>query len=363
MDKNMKKVSVIGVGKLGICFALNLERKGYEVVAFDNNKEYLDLLRSKKFNSDESGVNEMLLETKIKFTESFSDILQNELIFVIVATPTGSDGIYDHSQVESVSEKLQEFGIQSMRKKLVICCTTMPGYCDKLHNTLIDFNYEVSYNPEFIAMGTIVRDQRAPDMVLIGESSVEAGESIAQVYQDMCDNTPRICRMKRIEAEITKLALNCFLTTKITYANMVGDVVSRAGGDPKIVLNAIGADSRIGSKYLNWGFGYGGPCFPRDNRSFGIFAQSIGIDALISIATDEYNNRHLGLYATNFNSDVVVFDYVTYKPQSTMLEESQELKTAVYLAQQGKKVIIRERIAVIKEVKSIYGDLFQYEER
>ena len=126
-------------------------------------------------------------------------------------------------------------------------------------------------------------------MVLIGQGNTEAGDILQKMYEDMTLNKPRIHRMSRVEAEITKIGLNCFLTTKISYANMIGDIVTKSGGNPDTVLSAIGDDTRIGDKYIKYGYGYGGPCFPRDNRVLALYAEDLGIDALISKASDSSN--------------------------------------------------------------------------
>jgi nucleotide sugar dehydrogenase len=244
----------------------------------------------------------------------------------------------------------------------------MPEYCDTLHEKMSSYNYVVSYNPEFIAQGTILRDQANPDMVLIGEGDKEAGDIIQEHYDRMTNNHPRVCRMNRIEAEITKLSLNCFLTTKIAYANMVGDIAIKSGADPDVVLGAIGHDTRIGNKYLRYGYGYGGPCFPRDNRALAIYAGDKGIDAIISRASDRSNNMHL-MNQVKFFLDInpepttIMIDTVTYKPESTMIVESQQLAYAATLVKHGHKVIINERPSVVEQVKLEYGDLFEYQTR
>ncbi|MDP1881197.1 MAG: hypothetical protein Q8K60_09695, partial [Parachlamydiaceae bacterium] len=207
-----------------------------------------------------------------------SRVLDNDIIFIIVSTPSLPDGKYDHSQVDSVIDKLIQLGRQDKIKDLVICCTTMPEYCDSVQRKLDNYNYRVSYNPEFIAQGTIIYNQQYPDMVLIGEADTKAGEILVNIYSNLVRNKPHYARLSRTEAEICKIALNCFLTTKISYANMVGDVLLKSGFNPEDVLNAIGSDSRVGNKYLKWGYGFGGPCFPRDNRAFAIYAEQIGVD-------------------------------------------------------------------------------------
>ena len=353
----MKKVSIIGIGKLGLCFALTLERSGYDVMGCDINKSYVESLNDKTFKSPEQGVESALCSSSnFHATVDFAKTVQHsDVLFVVVATPSLKNGRYDHTQVESVLDKLRDLGYQKSKKELVICCTTMPGYCDTVSERMKEYNYITSYNPEFIAQGTILRDQAYPEMVLIGEGSKKSGEILQEIYEKHTLSSPRICRMSRTEAEICKISLNCFLTTKISFANMIGDIVLRSGGDPVPVLEAIGSDSRVGNRYLAYGYGYGGPCFPRDNR------------ALALHASDESNKKHLDYQIEYFKrsqpqSESITLDSVTYKPESTMIEESQQLAYAAGLAKSGFSVTIRERPSVVAQVKEIYGDLFRYEE-
>ena len=366
----MKNISVIGIGKLGLCFSLTLEKHGYNVVGVDINEEYVDSLNDKTFTSDEEGVNKLLQNSNnFVATTSLSQAVEHSnVLFVVVATPSLPDGRYNHSQLEGVVDSLEEYGSVVETKDFIICCTTMPGYCDSVTTRLEDLNYRVSYNPEFIAQGTILRDQENPDMVLIGEANADAGDVLEDIYKNHTLGDPRICRMSPLEAEITKISLNCFLTTKIAFANMIGDIAITSGADPDVILEAIGSDSRIGNKYLRYGFGYGGPCFPRDNRALAMYATDIGCPSLISQASDESNALHLQEQIRTFvqNNDIdepVFFDRVTYKPESTMLVESQELLFAVRLAQLGYNVKIQERQVVVEELQNRYGDLFDYEYR
>jgi nucleotide sugar dehydrogenase len=338
------------------------------VVGVDINADYVESLNNKEFISDEDGVVEQLQKssnfratTNIKEAVTHSDVL-----FVVVATPSLESGRYDHSQVESLISTLEGLPRHGQPKHFVVCCTTMPGYCESIRPRLEALNYTVSYNPEFIAQGTILKNQSTPDMVLIGEGSKEAGDLLQEIYEKHTENTPHIARMSPTEAEITKIALNCFLTTKIAYANMVGDIVLRAGGTPATVLEAIGADTKIGSKYLRYGYGYGGPCFPRDNRALALYAGDLGVEALVSLASDQSNEKHLQYQLdfyeqNNKKTKQVTFETVTYKPESTMIEESQQLAFAVGLANRGFDVLIRERQVVVDQVKALYGDLLKYE--
>jgi UDPglucose 6-dehydrogenase len=360
-----KKVTIFGVGKLGVCFALNLDRVGYSVLGVDVHTGYVDSLNSKTLKSPEESVEAMLQRSKnfTATTDVDEGLEYSDTLFVLVATPSLDNGKYDHSQIDRLADQLIERGRQEITKDLIIGCTTMPGYCDELQERLAEYNYKVSYNPEFIAQGTVIRDQQYPDMVLIGSPDENSAAKIAAIYDDMTINTPSIFTMSPLSAEICKVSLNCFITTKIAFTNMIGDLATKVGAEPQRILNAIGADTRVGSKCILYGYGYGGPCFPRDNRALGIYAKEQGCSIGISDATDECNADHLQYMIESFAGDEFVIDSVSYKPQSTMIEESQQLAYAVGLAKKGVSVKIIERAIVLDQVKEIYGDLFTYEQR
>ena len=380
----MDNIGVIGIGKLGLCFSLSLERAGYRIVGVDINEAYVKSINNKTFNSSEARVNNRLAASKNfeATTDLDKALAHSNIVFVIVATPSLVNGRYDHSQIEGLVDNLMQRGPQNETKHLVMNCTTMPGYCEELGKRLEEYNWTVTYNPEFIAQGTIIRDQENPDMVLIGEGSTEVGDLLEKIYDRMTDNEPRICRMSPTEAEITKISLNCFLTTKIAYTNMIGDIVRKSGGRPQTVLDAIGADSRVGKKLTRYGFGYGGPCFPRDNRALEIYASDINLPAEISRATDSMNQKHLRFQITDHitnhswdktvafsrvsssrHRDAIWYESVTYKEESTMIEESQQLRFAELLARCGYKVVISDSQTVLDAVGALYNDLFVYERR
>lgn len=362
-------IGVIGVGKLGLCFALNLERVGYRVTGFDIDADYVAQLNAKSLRSYEPHVEDLLSQSRNFTATTDWKTLQApdiKLYFVVVATPSLPEGGYDHAQVDAVLRMFEADGRSEQLRHIVVMCTTMPGYCDSIAARMAAFNCEISYNPEFIAQGTIVRDQQAPDQILIGEASTAAGDAIEAVYRRMCTNSPAFCRMSRLSAEIAKLATNCFLTTKISFANSIGDLATRVGAEPEKILAAVGADKRIGPRYLGYGFGYGGPCFPRDNRALAQFGRQVGFEVLLSQATDEVNRRHLDFQVAQYlaahsPSERIEFTSVTYKPGTTILEESQQLALALRLAEAGRKVHIRDGEPVIQALQILYGDRFTYE--
>eukprot|EP01028_Stygiella_incarcerata_P011025 TRINITY_DN603_c0_g1_i2.p2 TRINITY_DN603_c0_g1~~TRINITY_DN603_c0_g1_i2.p2 ORF type:complete len:376 (+),score=113.98 TRINITY_DN603_c0_g1_i2:103-1230(+) len=366
----MEKVSVFGIGKLGICFALVLEKAGYDVLGIDVFPDYCDKVNKKTLKSSEPEVEKLLAASKnLRATTSFDEgIAFSDTYFLMVATPSsGGEKHYDHSVVNRL---LSQFNARRLENKhIVIGCTIIPGYIRHVGRLLLRDckNVTLSYNPEFIAQGQIVAGLWYPDMVLIGEGSEEAGEKLEAFYRRMTLNEPVIARMSPESAEITKLAVNCFITMKITYANQIGDIADKTpGADKDAILAAVGEDSRVGTKCLRAGYGFGGPCFPRDNRALGGYATTVGIDAQLMTATDDYNRYHAERMAEEFlklEQEEYVFKDVTYKPACPvpLIEESQVLVVARILVEKGKKVIIRDRQSVIEEVMMEYGDMFEYD--
>ncbi len=366
MEKN--NISVIGVGKLGLCFALTLEKFGYNILGVDISDEYVYKLNSKILKTSEPNVENYLIESRnFDVTTDINQALDHsDSIFIFVATPSLDNGRYDHSSINNVVTQLIDYGKLKKSKHLIIGCTTMPGYSNEVNEKLNPYGYTVSYNPEFIAQGSVMRDLVNPDILLIGEGSKTAGDLIEKIYRKIVDNSPSVHRMTRIEAEITKIALNCYLTTKISFANMVGDIAKTSGCNPDVILSAIGSDKRIGEKNLKYGFGFGGPCFPRDNRALALFAKDVGLEAEISKASDIANNLHLNFQFNEYKlkyslSEPIVFSNMAYKPGTTIIEESQKLKLAVMLMEASYSVTIKDYYDIIFQVRKLYGDNFNYE--
>lgn len=365
-----KKVSMIGLGRLGICTALCFELHGWDVLGVDVFPGYVESVNNKTLKSNEPRVEELLKKSKkLKATTSLIEATNHsDLIMILVATPTGvGENSYDCGTLSKVLRDLN--GLKLKNKHFVICCTVPPTYCDNIGLYLIEDckNCTLSYNPEFIAQGNIINGLLKPDMVLIGEGNKDAGDILEGLYTQSTENKPKICRMSTSSAEIMKLSLNCFVTTKISFANMIGDIADKTPNANKIdILKGIGSDSRVGSKCILPGYGFGGPCFPRDNRALGVYARRIGVEPLISEATDKYNIFHADFMAKqllNQNLDVYIISDVAYKPKCPVdiIEESQPIEVAKRIVRAGKKVIIKDRYAIVELVKRTYGSLFSYE--
>ena len=367
------KIGVIGAGRLGICFALLCEQAGYDVLVSDIRQDYVNDLNQKKITTNEPEVEDLLrLSRNFRATTNNKEVIDEcDLIYTLVQTPSNDDGSYD---VSAVWQVVEEFSDVKKRKYLVIGCTTNPGDCDQFASQLPS-NVKVLYNPEFIAQGSIVSDLKKADMVLLGiDQTMENDTTVKDIdnlYKKIQINRAIVCTMSTKSAEITKIAVNCFLTTKISYANMLGDVLHMAGCGDEVtaVLSAVGCDSRIGKKYLGWGVGYGGPCLPRDNRAFAHFAKAVGLEYNLGYVTDGFNNEHAKIvcdYWDTMNSHKLpyYFEYITYKKGTDILTESQQYRLALDLLERGHKVYIQNDRRVTPQVSEYldktYGDMVRF---
>ena len=346
------KIGLIGTGRLGLCFALLVERAGYSVLASDNREDYIKDLRKGVVGTTEPNVHDLLWSSKnIEFTTDNERVIREcDIIFTLVATPSLEDGSYDVSNVDDVVSDIQKIGWKTSLtgKSLVVGCTTNPGDCDTFQRRLSEEGVDVYYNPEFIAQGSIVKDLINADMVLIGGEGKHQDE-LVKIYNQIQDKKPSIHFMSTKAAELTKIAVNCFLTTKISYANMLGQVLSKSGLEDEIdqVLESIGSDSRVGNKYLKFGFGFGGPCFPRDNRAFAKYAEKVGLEHNFGYTTDNFNNEHAKFikeYFIDSNLDKLpyLFESVAYKEGTDILTESQQYRLCLDLLDEGYEVYVKD---------------------
>lgn len=342
-------IGVIGVGRLGICFALLLEKAGHRILGADIREDYVADLNRKQISTNEPQVAEFLAASKnFKATTDTRQVIKdNQVIYVMVATPSLPDGSYDISAVQRVVDTVKECDFNLAGKTLVIGCTTNPGDCARIQEDLRDRGVRILYNPEFIAQGSIIRDLQQADMVLVGGEDQFMMDLYSKLYNDIQTIEPRVHTMSLTAAEIVKIGVNCFLTTKISYANTLGQVLVRSGltADVEKALAAVGSDTRVGNKYLKFGFGFGGPCLPRDNRSFGHYANKLGLKFNLGSIIDGFNHEHaefLKNYYIEMNKDRVPYymDTISYKKNTDIFEESQQLKLCQDLLGAGYTVYV-----------------------
>ena len=195
----------------------------------------------------------------------------------------------------------------------------------------------------------MVRDLLHPDMVLIGEcDSKRPGDMLEYIYRRSAESNPEFQRMNWVNAELCKIAVNTYVTTKISYANMIAEMCDRlAGADADVVTSALGADSRIGKKYIKGAVGYGGPCFPRDNKAFAALGRRLGMKADLAEATDAINDRQTdrlrqAIEKCSPAGGRVAILGLSYKPNTEVIEESQGFALALALLEKGFRVVVSD---------------------
>jgi len=335
-------LSVFGLGKLGCTMLACFAHKGWQVIGMDINEDFVQKVNDGLSPIYEPRVDELIKNNKERITATTiaSDAVKNSNVsFVIVPTPSTEEGYFTTRYVETVASE-----IGSMLKEktdyhlVVITSTVLPGDMAHIVNLLertsqkkVNVDFGVCYNPDFIALGTVVKNFLNPDMVLIGESDEKAGKMLESIHHNLVDNAPTIHRMNFYNAELTKIALNSYCTLKITFANVLAEICENLpGGNVDVVTNALGYDTRIGHKYLKGGLSYGGPCFPRDNRAFAWSASKIGVKNIMALKTDDINNYHrntripqklMNLLKISGGNKIAILG-LTYKSDTTLVEES-----------------------------------------
>jgi UDP-glucose 6-dehydrogenase len=223
------------------------------------------------------------------------------------------------------------------------------------------FNVQVAYNPLQTTNGDIVSSIENSDVILIGTEYQELSNELIKLYNKILKVPVNAYSMSIKASELTKLAISSFVATKITYANMIGDVMSKLGLQDEInmVLTTIGGDSRIGKKSLKYGFGYGGPSLPNENRALGIFTKSLGIESNLPLFTDTLNKEHSSFLKNFFiqqnpNKEVpFVMEHITYKKGTDILEESQQFQLCIDLLNEGYSLNVIEHDEISKKLNSL----------
>lgn len=299
----MTTVSIVGLGKLGSPMAAVLANGGVNVIGYDVRPEVVGAV-----NAGVAPVDEVQLQSyidsnrgRIRATSDLAEAINSsEVTFVIVPTPSDDDGVFTNAYVEAA---LRQIG-SALRAKngyhnVVVSSTVMPGSMagplreaiESASGRKVGKDLGFCYNPEFIALGSVIRDMESPDVILIGESDAAAGDQLEAIHATYLRSRPVVRRMNWVNAEITKIAINTFVTTKISFANMVSGLCDTLeGAESDVVTAAVGSDTRIGSKYLKGAVAYGGPCFPRDNKAFAVLGRRQGVPMDLAEATDTIND-------------------------------------------------------------------------
>jgi UDPglucose 6-dehydrogenase len=356
----IRKISVVGLGKLGSCIAATFAERGFEVLGVD-----IDAEKVRRINEGLPPVEEPLLAKTIKAarqrlraTQDHHEAVATHLSFFIPPSSSLPDGSFTNEfllrAMQPIAAAIREKG---KRGHLFVCnSTTTPGAVDSVLKPMLERetggvcgrDFGLCYNPEFIALGNVVNGLLEPDMVLIGESDPASGAALEKVYKKYNRNKPYIARMSIVSAELAKISLNSYITMKISFTNQLRIIADRfPGADIHAILNAIGSDSRIGRKYLRAGVSYGGPCFPRDNRLLAYSARQKGVEAPLAEASDRVNQQaNVDLFekarAMVAPAETTAVLGLSYKPDTYITEESAGLALAQQLKRGGYRVVVHD---------------------
>jgi UDPglucose 6-dehydrogenase len=369
------RVAVIGLGKLGAPLAAVLAGKGNDVLGIDVNPEVVRLLGEGRAPVEEPGLQELISASRerLSATTDLSAAADRDVIILLVPTPSDERGAFTNAYLLAALDEIGPgLAPHDHHQVVVVASTVMPGTCDtevraaleRTSGRRVGESLGLCYSPEFIALGNVIRDMLEPDMVLIGESDPRAGDVLERLYSGVCENDPPFRRMSTVNAELTKIAVNTYVTTKISYANTLADMCERLpGANVDVVTDALGLDTRIGRKYLRGAIAYGGPCFPRDNKAFAVLARDVGAEPLLAEATTAVNVAQTDRLARIVQSRLKAGDSVgilglAYKPDTGVIDESPGVALARQLALEGHDVRVYDPVATDAALRSL-GDAVQ----
>jgi UDPglucose 6-dehydrogenase len=368
---SLKRLSVVGLGKLGACMAATFAQRGFQVLGVDNNPEVV-----RKINAGLPPVDEPLMaetiagaKNRLSATTDAKEAAETDASFVIVPSPSLPDGSFSNEFLMRALQPIAQAVKASGKKNhlFVVSSTTTPSACRKVIIPMLEQQiggvcgkkFGFCYNPEFIALGNVIRGLLEPDLVLIGESDKRSGDLLSELYARYNTNRPTIARMSITSAELAKISVNSYITMKISFTNQLR-MIAEQYADTNIheILEAIGADSRIGKKYLRAGLSYGGPCFPRDNRLVSYAAKQVGLPAALADSTDAVNEltkQRLAEQAQHHlkRGDTVLILGMAYRPGTYIVEESAGLHVAKVLKDGGCRVLVHDCAATSQNSPSL----------
>ena len=274
----MAKIAIVGTGYVGLTTGACLASLGHEVVCADIDAEKVAQLSKGKVTIFEDGLQELVTKGLKTGNLSFVvgaviAVIDSEYVFLCLPTPESSDGSADISIIETVAKEIAD---SLSRASIIVNKSTLPvGSVRVVENCIQRKDVSVVSNPEFLREGSAVQDFLKPDRVVIGSDDKSAAEKVAQLYSPICKN---ILITDPASAETIKYAANAFLAARLSFVNALASVCEVVGANIIDVVNGLGSDSRIGTKFLQPGPGWGGSCFPKDTKALLKIAQDNGYD-------------------------------------------------------------------------------------
>jgi UDPglucose 6-dehydrogenase len=384
------RVAVVGSGYVGLVAGACLADLGHEVVLVDNDEGILTALRNGEVPIHEKFLPELLTRnrgTRLQFSDDLKGAVRtSSAIFVAVGTPSMETGEADLSYVESVAREISD-AVDDY--KVVVEKSTVPVYTSEWIRRIILRNgtdpelFDVASNPEFLREGTAVTDFLFPDRIVIGCDTPRAAEILREIYAPLTSGgyykrpeaipqpdhamiPPPLIATSTKSAELIKHACNAFLALKISFINAVASVCESVGANVNQVVHGIGADTRIGPRFLNPGIGYGGSCFPKDVMAFRAVAHEHGYDFRLLDEVMHINEEQRHRFLRKVNSALwtlrgkrLAVLGLAFKGGTDDIRESPAIAIVQSLLQQGSKVTAYDP-AAMKRTREVLGDQIAY---
>ncbi len=373
-------IAVVGTGYVGLVSGTCFAEMGVSVTCVDIDANKISRLKSGEIPIYEPGLDEMvkrnIKEGRLKFSTSLAECLDEvEIVFSAVGTPPDEDGSADLQYVLNVA---REFGRNIKKYTILVTKSTVPvGTAAKVRTAIQeelaargeDIEFDVASNPEFLKEGAAIKDFMSPDRVVIGVDSDRAQKLMAKLYRPFMLTNNRIIFTDIPSAEMIKYAANSMLATRISFMNDIANLCEIVGADVNMVRKGIGADVRIGSKFLYPGCGYGGSCFPKDVKALIKTAERNGYEMRVLKAVEEVNERQKEiLYAklvkelggeSNLKGKRIALWGLAFKPETDDMREATSLVIIDKLAESGAEVVVYDPVAM-NECRRRVGNKVNY---
>jgi UDPglucose 6-dehydrogenase len=374
------KISMVGTGYVGLVSGTCFSETGIHVTCVDIDVEKIQKLNQGIIPIYEPGL-ETLIEKNVKkerlhFTTNLKESLEDaEAVFIAVGTPADEDGSADLKYVLDVA---REIGKNMDHYMVIVTKSTVPiGTADKvksaiddeLEKRLVNIDFDVASNPEFLKEGDAVEDFLRPDRIVIGTESERAEEVLRRLYKPFLLNQHPILFMDIPSAEMTKYAANSMLATKISFINDIANLCEVVGADVNQVRMGIGSDSRIGYKFIYAGTGYGGSCFPKDVKALIKTSDELNHSLEVLKAVERVNERQKGVlfeklkrhFNNNLKGRKIALWGLSFKPNTDDMREAPSITIIEKLNEAGAEITGYDPIAM-KEAKRKLGDKINYAE-
>lgn len=372
------KIAIVGTGYVGLVSGTCFAEMGADVTCIDVDKCKIEKLRSGQIPIYEPGLEELVARNvadgRLHFSTELGECLdQVEIVFSAVGTPPDEDGSAD---LRYVLEVAREFGRKINRYTLLVTKSTVPvGTAQKVRQAVaeelaargVEVEFDVASNPEFLKEGDAIDDFMKPDRVVVGVESERARQLMERLYKPFMMNNYRMIFTDVASAEMIKYAANSMLATRISFMNDIANLCEIVGADVNMVRKGIGADARIGSKFLYAGCGYGGSCFPKDVKALIRTAEQKGYRMRVLEAVEAVNERQKGIlyekFEREFDGEVegccVAMWGLSFKPETDDMREAPSLVLIERLLAAGCRVRVFDPIAM-DEARRRLGDRVEY---